>query len=623
VSDKELDNGTWVGNYPCVASEIPNKTDCNSSDALGVYLHNSEDKGLWYDGYCRSCNQFINSKDLHNSSIAGELGIDSKGEVNSKIKKKIKPKPEPITVKEAVALIKEMGYVSHNYRGIKDKYHQFYGHLTQLDSQNKVIAQYYPETNKGNIFGYKSRLHPKKFGYANHGRTGSDNDLSGQSKFKSGGKYILITGGELDKVAARQMLDENRNNKDYDAIAVVSPTTGETSAAKQIANNYEFLDQFDIIVLGFDNDEAGRQATKSAIEVLPADKVRIATWSMKDPNEMLLAGKERQFVRDFYAAKEYVDSGIRSSSNILDDVKGVLLAEKITLPKYMHRMESMMKRAFSKNGRVVCALGATSCGKSTHINNMVYHWMMEEGLKPLIISLEMTAGEYAVDLLSLHLEKNLDWFENGMDAWNYLEREDVKALYSDLFVNKYGEERFKIVDDRDGKLETLTKQIEKGVKQSGCNIVIIDVLSDITRFLSVDEQEKHMNWQKNFVKSGVSIVNVLHCKKPTRDKNGIPHKTTEFDVLGSGSFVQSAHINIIFNRDKMAEDPMERNRTYVDMPKCRRGTTGEAGSWIYDPLTRQVYDYEDFVNNKEKGISIDDQADEIENNNTSDKLPDF
>jgi archaellum biogenesis ATPase FlaH len=275
-------------------------------------------------------------------------------------------------------------------------------------------------------------------------------------------------------------------------------------------------------------------------------------------------------------------------------------------------MQRMMKRAFSKNGRVVNILGSTSCGKSTHVNNMIYHWIFDEGLKPLIISLEMTAGEYAVDLLSLHLQKNLDWFEEGMDAWEYLQRDDVKPLYDDLFNDADYQERFRIVDDREGSADSLKKLIERSVKQYGCNIVIIDVLTDLLRFLPMDEQEKFMSWEKNFVKSGVSIVNVLHCRKPERDKDGKQRKTTEFDALGSGTFVQSAHINIVINRDKMAECDIEKNTTYVDMPKCRRGITGEAGEWYYHPETRQVYDKQDFFVNSTRTENPDYKQPEVE-----------
>lgn len=488
-----------------------------------------------------------------------------------------------------------------NYRGIRQETDKFFRTLSKVDEKGNVIARYYPETREGKLGGYKCRNHPKDFTHGKVGTTGVLSDLSGQHLFQSGGKYVLFCGGEEDKAAAYQMFVDHqreRNQGDFAPMPVVSPTAGEGSAAKQAAAQYDWFDSYDIIVIGMDNDEAGRKAAKEIAEVLPKEKVRIATWTGKDPNKMLEDGKSKQFIRDFYNAKEYANTGIKSSSDIMDDVKDVLTATKISLPSYMHRMEKMMKRAFSQNGRVVNILGSTSCGKSTHVNNMTYHWVFEEAMKPLIISLEMTAGEYAVDLLSLHLKKNLDWFEEGMDAWDYLERDDVKALYEDLFTDEYGRERFRIVDDRDGKLDTLVKQIERGVKQYGCNIVIIDVLTDMLRFLPMDEQEKHMAWQKNFVKTGVSIVNVLHTRKPERDKEGKLRKTTEYDVLGSGTFVQSAHINIIINRDKMAGDEIQKNCSYIDMPKCRRGTTGPAGVWYFDAETRQVYDYDDWLSGK-------------------------
>jgi archaellum biogenesis ATPase FlaH len=475
--------------------------------------------------------------------------------------------------------------------------------MVNRNSKGVPTEVWYPETEEGKVTGFKIRTLPKKF--SKLGKTGKSSQLSGEFRFKANGKRILYTGGENDKCAAYQAL------RKYD-VHVVSPTCGEGSAASQAANSYEFFDRYDEIYVAMDNDSAGIKATEDIVKVLPATKVKIVKWSDKDPHKLLEDGKEEQIRRDFWNAKSYVDSGVKSSTEILGDVEEVLTAEKITLPPYMHRMQRMMKRAFSKNGRVVNILGSTSCGKSTHVNNMIYHWIFDEGLKPLIISLEMTAGEYAVDLLSLHLQKNLDWFEEGMDAWEYLQRDDVKPLYDDLFNDSDYQERFRIVDDREGSADSLKRLIERSVKQYGCNIVIIDVLTDLLRFLPMDEQEKFMSWEKNFVKSGVSIVNVLHCRKPERDKDGKQRKTTEFDALGSGTFVQSAHINIVINRDKMAECEIEKNTTYVDMPKCRRGITGEAGEWYYHPETRQVYDKQDFFANSTRTENPDYKQPEIE-----------
>jgi archaellum biogenesis ATPase FlaH len=570
--------------FHCIANEFDDKDPCNSSDALSIYLKTNEDGEEYYDGYCWSCGQPFDSHHVHNSSHAETLGIEG-GSVVNKSSISLAPKVEPLTSDEIGKLKELVGFTNSAYRNITPDTMRFFGHMVKRNNKGVATEVYYPETEEDKVVGFKIRVLPKRF--TKVGRTGRNSQLSGQFRYKSAGKRVLVVGGENCKAAAWQNLTKY-------GVHVVSPTTGEGSAAKQCAAQYDWLDQYEEIYIGLDNDVAGQKATADVCKVLPAEKIKIVKWSDKDCHKLLEDGKEKQLVSDFFNAKSFVDAGIKSSNEILADVEEVLTADIITLPQYMWRMEKMMKRAFSTNGRVVNVLGTTSCGKSTHVNNMIYHWIFSEKMKPLIISLEMTAGEYAVDLLSLHLQKNLDWFDTGMDAWNYLQREDVKSLYDNLFNDEKYEERFRIVDDRDGSIESLKKLIERGVKQYGCNIVIIDVLTDLLRFLPMDEQEKMMSWQKNFVKSGVSIVNVLHTRKPERDKDGKLRKTTEYDALGSGTFVQSAHINIVINRDKMADTDVEKNTTYVDMPKCRRGTTGEAGKWFYDGQTRQVYDYDDF-----------------------------
>lgn len=579
------ENGQRVNQkFSCIANEFDDKDKCSSSDALSIYQKEDDSGNIYYDGYCWSCNQSFSEQHVHNSSHAKELGIEGGGVVNKPLLSFV-PKVEPLTSEQIGDLKNSIGFTDKPYRCISPEVLKFFGHMVKRNSRGIPTDVYYPETELDKVTGFKIRILPKRF--SKIGRTGKSSQLSGQFRYKSAGKRVLIVGGENDKCAAYQALTKY-------GVHVVSPTTGEGSAASQCAAQYDWLDQYEEIYCGLDNDDKGAEATKALCKVLPANKIKIVKWSEKDPHKLLEDGKDEQIRRDFFNAKEYVDTGIKSSTEIIEDVKEVLTADIITLPQYMHRMQSMMKRAFSHNGRVVNLIGSTSCGKSTHVNNMIYHWCFAEKMKPLIISLEMTSGEYAVDLLSLHLQKNLDWFKDGMDAWDYLQQEDVKAMYDNLFMDDEYKERFRIVDDRDGTVEALKKLIERGVKQYGCNIVIIDVLTDILRFLPMDEQEKFMSWQKNFVKSGVSIVNVLHTKKPDRDKDGKLRKTTEFDALGSGTFVQSAHINIVINRDKMASCPIERNTTYVDMPKCRRGITGEAGKWYYDAETRQVYDYDDF-----------------------------
>lgn len=484
------------------------------------------------------------------------------------------------------------GYEGMGYRGIMDDYLKFYGHLTKKDETGKVISRHYPETNtKGKIAGYKCRNHPKDFRYGNVGSTGGKNQLSGQIKFSGHNKYILIVGGEEDKVAAYQMSEENRKGKPNVAeIHVVSPTCGENSAVKQIAANYSFLDQYEQIIIGMDNDAAGKKAAEAIAAVLPKEKVKIALWSGKDPNKMLEDGKATTFMRDFYNAKPLIASGIAESTGLMDSVREELMRPRIKLPPEWSEVERAMKGGI-RQGTIVNIIGDTSVGKSTIVNRLNYFWMFNAPEKVGVVSLEATAGQYTLDMLSLHLEKNLLWIGEGEDILAYLDRPDVQELYSDLLTHESGEPRFSILDERDGDIKMLERQVEKLIHQYGCKIIVIDVLTDILRGANSDLQEDHMKWQKQIVKSGVTIINVLHTRKPV-NSDGTWRKATEYDAFGSSTFVQSSAVNIVVSRDKMNTDPILKNLTYVDMPKCRGGETGEIMKLIYDVETRVQINYD-------------------------------
>lgn len=491
---------------------------------------------------------------------------------------------------------KVSGYAGMGYRGIKDEYLKFFGHLTKKDDDGKVISRHYPETNtKGKLSGYKCRNHPKDFRYGNIGSTGGKNQLSGQVKYSGHNKYILIVGGEEDKVAAYQMFEENRAGKGNIApVHVVSPTCGENSAVKQIASQYSFFDMYEQIIIGMDNDEAGHKAAKAIAEVLPKEKVKVVVWTGKDPNKMLEDGLASTFVRDFYNAKPLIASGIKESTDSMDSVREELMRPRIPLPPEWKAVQDAMKGGI-RQGSIVNIIGDTSVGKSTHVNGLNYFFMFNAPQKVGVVSLEMTEGQYTLDLLSIHLEKNLAWIGEGADILEYLDRPDVKVLYDNLLTDETGQPRYAILDERDGDLKLLERQIEKLIHQHGCKIIVIDVLTDILRGANADQQESHMLWQKQIVKTGVTIVNVLHTRKP-QNSDGSWRKASEYDALGSGTFVQSAAYNIVISRDKMNPDPIIRNTTHVDLPKCRGGETGEIMQLIYDVETRQVMDYNNWLN---------------------------
>lgn len=593
---KEVQSGVLLGKFPC--------SECLSNDNLLVYVKHNEEGNEVLDGSCRtpSCKSFWTEQELKDAGVLDENFVA--------------PKTKPV-VKTAITKAEYKALTARSnhdttmkdgslYRSIKPETAHFYGHLFERDSNGEIIRAYYPETKstfKGelnSLRGYKSRDLPKAFGRHNIGIVGTSNDLSGAHKFTSGGKWLLIVGGEEDKLAAAQMLRDyqiQRKQEDYDRIAVVGIHCGEGSLSKVCANSYDFIDSFEEVILCMDNDEAGRKAVQEAIKVLPENKVKVMVTSLKDCSEMLQTGKQKQFISDFYSAKPLIETGIISASEASQGIEEYLLAEKITLPPHLHRVQDALRGGIRSTGAIVNIIGNTSVGKTFFSDVLVHHFIFNSPLKPTILSIERTAAELTLDLYSYHLGQNLTWFEEGADALEYLHREDVKELCNNMMVDEYGEPRFWIIDDREGTVDVLKKQIERAVKQNNSKLVILDILTDVLRSLPLDEQEQFMMWEKQMKKEGVVFLNLLHTRKPSNEKGEDGFKrVSEYDILGSGTIPQSADINIVLNRNKMAEDNVERNTTYVDIPKCRGGLTGtDICKLYYDPMTRKQYDLDDWL----------------------------
>jgi twinkle protein len=105
--------------------------------------------------------------------------------------------------------------------------------------------------------------------------------------------------------------------------AAVSLPHGVKSAKKAVKRRYEWLEQWDNIVLMFDTDEPGKAAAAEVAEMLPPGKVKIATLPLKDANECLKAGKVEDIVKAFWNARPYRPDGIVMAT----DLRSVVTAE--------------------------------------------------------------------------------------------------------------------------------------------------------------------------------------------------------------------------------------------------------------------------------------------------------
>lgn len=596
---KELESGSLLGKFSCGA--------CGSQDNLAVYIKHDDQGNEVVDGHCftPSCeNAYMTEAMLKEQGVLDENFTAPKTKPVTKT---------AITKAEYKALISRASHDTTQpdgtlYRGIKPDTAQYYGHLYERNSEGWIIREYYPETKTGfkgdcnSLRGYKTRTLPKIFGTHNLGITGSSNDFGGSHLFPNGGKNLVICAGEIDKLSAAQMLRDyqiQRNQEDYDRTAVVSVNCGEQSLAKACIAQYDWLEKFQTVILLMDNDEAGKAALADALKVIPEIDVKVMTTSLKDANEMLVKGKQKQFISNFYDAKPVTPDDVKTSKQADDEIEEELGRAKIPLPPFMHRLQKHMAGGIPL-GYMINLGAITGGGKTTIINEMIYFWLFNSPVKVGILSLELNAGQYQTTLLSRHIGYKLALIEDPKEAVAFVQQPHILEKRRELRENEFGEERYVLLDERSGDLIAVKAQILKLIKKYSCKLLVIDPINDLFEGASLEAQQDFIKFLKTVIKDGISIFNVCHLTKgktqTDKEGNRIVRKLTEDDFSGVSNLVKSGGCNIAATRDKLAEDSVEQNSTEIEVLKCRwSGNTGYAGSWYYDNTTHTIYDKDDYV----------------------------
>lgn len=182
--------------------------------------------------------------------------------------------------------------------------------------------------------------------------------LFGRHLWGSGGKMLVITEGEIDALSVSQAF----GNK----YPVVSVPNGAQAAPKHIANELEWINTFEKVVLMFDMDDPGRAAAEECARLLPPGKAYIAHLSDKDPNALLIAGKSEEITRAAWNAQPYRPDGIVCAADLI----GQVLTPPVSgLP---WPWESLTKWTYGRRHGEVYTIGAgTGVGKSDWINQVI------------------------------------------------------------------------------------------------------------------------------------------------------------------------------------------------------------------------------------------------------------
>lgn len=180
----------------------------------------------------------------------------------------------------------------------------------------------------------KFRLAEKK-GFTVDGEF-NQSELFGQSIFPAGSaRQITLTEGYDDAMAAFEM-----QGSKYPCVSVHSAST----AAHDVAKNFEYLNAFEEIVICFDKDEGkhtsdgstrypGQEAAIQVAGMFPLGKVRILTLSKaKDANDYLRAGLGKSFIDEWWKAPKYTPAGLKLPKDMWEAVSARKNNESVPYP---------------------------------------------------------------------------------------------------------------------------------------------------------------------------------------------------------------------------------------------------------------------------------------------------
>lgn len=239
--------------------------------------------------------------------------------------------------------------------------------------------------------------------------------LFGQHLWRGDRRSLIITEGELDCMSVSQV----QQNK----YPVVSLTGGAGNALRDIKRHYEWIDEFDKIVLMFDDDQPGRDAAEACAEILPVGKVFIATIEgFKDANEALVAGQAGAITSAFWNAKPYQPDGIFTLSDIKEEV---LAPVEMGRPWFLDKLTSY---TFGRRIGEVYYFGAgTGVGKTDFFTQQIEYDVNTLGIPTAAIYLEQQPAETGKRIAGKAAGKQFhipdgSWTQNELlDAFTKLE----------------------------------------------------------------------------------------------------------------------------------------------------------------------------------------------------------
>ena len=357
-------------------------------------------------------------------------------------------------------------------------------------------------------------------------------------------KPLLVVEGEIDCLS---VIEAGYSN-------VVSIPNG-CANSQWIQYNWEWLEQFDKIILWFDSDEPGVKARNDVI-------YRLGTWRtyyieinpedttpngarIKDANEVLyFKGKDRvlQYInKHLEIPVENVSDLSKAEDFDIEHAEGLYTGIK-------ELDDQIYKLTF---GTLNIITGKSGEGKSVFVNQVAICQAVQQGYDVFVFS-----GELPAPILR-------NWVETNMIGREHITMKDghVRVFNPEqrkLMQNWYAGKVLVYDDDYNTTATALLNKMEELARKCGTKVFLIDNLMMID--LECNE-EGRLQAEKEFVnkliffakKYNVLVFLVAHPRKTGEIR------VTKEDIAGSGNIVNLAHMVFSVHRYTAKEKEGETN----------------------------------------------------------------
>lgn len=485
------------------------------------FLHNESTPSMGFDEVrkrfkCFSCGQTYDIFDhymqyYNNSFVEAVRSIISEFSLNIDLGKPkgIKRKTEPIK-HDSEVMGGALEYIKA--RGITEKTIKYVG---VAQDNNNIVFEY--KDFKGEHIANKYRP-AKKLGekeLKTWFQKGTNlNTLYNMDKINIT-EPLVICEGEFDCLS---LIEAGYKN-------AVSVPTG-ASSEEWIEVCWDWLEQFEEIIVWFDNDDAGKAGASRVASRLPNNSVKItACKTCNDINELLFREGAKSIMDTLKEAQEIEIPNVIT----MDKVENfdVYKAEKIKsgIPFLDKSIYGFIM------GSLVVITGYNGGGKSTLVNQMCIAEPLSQGFKSFVFSPELNQA-----MFKSWLHKTI---ANPVDLKEYSTMDGTVYYQVTEQGNKAIEEwiadKFYLYNSIDNSEDTLLKTMEIMAKRKGVRCFVVDNLTKVELNNASDfnlntPQKKFTDRLKAFaVKYKAVVYLIAHPKKP----NEKDAKLTKWDISGT------------------------------------------------------------------------------------------